>query len=245
MPVPARRRQVLQEQGVRKALETRGSLGLGSGPIADMFAVVEQHGILLLRGPAPHSSLNACFAGIQGYHCIFINSDHTLGRQIFSAAHEFYHYLCRGEVKGCEPGTQCHEEQELGADAFASEFLIPQEGLKAAYRRSFDYAEPHEREVIILQQYYQVSYAAMAVALHKAGLSRNQVQCPVNLAYLTRQLGYSTELIEKTQPAFPRAFMSALSSNYEERQISYGKLKSLLGIFNYKPSDFGFAQHEE
>ncbi len=74
--------------GIQRAQEMRGALGLGRSP-ADIFSLLEQHEILVLRYPAPSPDLNTFFAEYRGFLVIYLNSDNSLGRQVFSAAHEF------------------------------------------------------------------------------------------------------------------------------------------------------------
>lgn len=246
--------------GVQRAQEMRGALGLGRSPVPDIFSLLEQHEILVLRYPAPGPDLNAFFAEYRGFLIIYLNSDHSLGRQVFSAAHEFCHYLYdRQNPKPvfCNPGTYegSDNRYEVIADSFAGEFLMPKDGLEFHFHKLF--GQPGiitERHVIAMQNIFRVSYGAMAYALLKAGIIKGNIHGRVkklgsieNAQELRIQLarhGYSSALLEPTPPQCPRSFFEAVSANFEDDLISFEKLASLLAVWNRTPEEFGFERHE-
>ena len=64
---------------------------------------------------------------------IIINSDKPLINQIFAAAHEFYHYLY-SFIGNSQDSIVCifskNDKEEIKANRFAAEFLLPEEALK-------------------------------------------------------------------------------------------------------------------
>jgi Zn-dependent peptidase ImmA (M78 family) len=64
---------------------------------------------------------------------ILLNSNQTRGKQHFTIAHELYHLFFQDDFKphACNPGnTKGVDANEKLADAFASELLLPEMGLK-------------------------------------------------------------------------------------------------------------------
>ena len=63
---------------------------------------------------------------------LLINSNHPIGRQNFSIAHELYHLFVQEtfDVHYCNPGNHSSIKQEKEADFFASVFLMPEIGIK-------------------------------------------------------------------------------------------------------------------
>ncbi|MEW5901496.1 MAG: XRE family transcriptional regulator [Acidobacteriota bacterium] len=80
----------------RLAEEERRRLGLGDEPIRDIFALVELQGCRILRLPIPAASkLSGVFIFLEESEVAFalVNSADSPGRQVFTAAHEYCHYL--------------------------------------------------------------------------------------------------------------------------------------------------------
>ena len=80
----------------RMAAEERRRLGLGGEPIRDIFALLERNGCRILRRPfAEDVEISGVFIFLEAQNAAFalINSAHTACRQVFTAAHEYCHYL--------------------------------------------------------------------------------------------------------------------------------------------------------
>ena len=80
----------------RMAAEERRRLGLGDEPIRDIFALLERNGCRILRRPFPEDvEISGVFIFLEAQNAAFalINSAHTSCRQVFTAAHEYCHYL--------------------------------------------------------------------------------------------------------------------------------------------------------
>ena len=80
----------------RMAAEERRRLGLGDEPIRDIFALLERNGCRILRRPFPEDvEISGVFIFLEAQNAAFalINSAHTACRQVFTAAHEYCHYL--------------------------------------------------------------------------------------------------------------------------------------------------------
>jgi transcriptional regulator with XRE-family HTH domain len=80
----------------RLAAEERRRLGLGDEPIRDIFGLLERNGCRILRRPMPpEAGISGVFIFLEAEAAAFvlINAAQPLCRQIFTAAHEYCHYL--------------------------------------------------------------------------------------------------------------------------------------------------------
>lgn len=80
----------------RLAAEERRRLGLGDEPVRDIFALLERSGCRILRRPMPPEvRLSGVFVYLEAQAAAFalINASQTACRQVFTAAHEYCHYL--------------------------------------------------------------------------------------------------------------------------------------------------------
>lgn len=252
-------REQLRQEGRLRAQQTRAELGLGAGPIPDVFAIVEQQGVFLVRYPSGDPDLHAFYGAFENRSVVYVNSNESLGRQIFSAAHELCHFKYDSrslhQVR-CNPGGDQEDEVEIIADAFAGEFLMPEDRVRLEYYKRFGFRKPTERDVINLMQEFRVSYAAMAYMMFKAGVIKTgglwntirQLGSVENHQALRGALlrqGFSTDLIEPTPPRFPRVFLEAAISNFDEGIITWNKLESLLEPWGKRPEDYDLRPHQE
>ncbi|MFZ5901736.1 ImmA/IrrE family metallo-endopeptidase [Desulforudis sp. DRI-14] len=255
MAVSPTLRKRIERKASEQAAQYRRELGLGIEPVADIFDLLERQGLIVLRYPVTAKGLSAFIARDEDDYVVFINTEMTLGRQIFSAAHELGHYrMDRASLtlNICTPGDFPDSDPvELAADCFAGAFLMPPEGIRKVFRERFgDNAVVTPREVIVLQHTFRVSYAAMTVALRTAGLITHpqykrlrEYGSPENAALLKSlvyRYGYTDELISPTGAQIPRVFLQALNANYEDGRLSYKKLKELLGMWQKTPEEMGF-----
>lgn len=252
------KRKELELVGRDRARQTRDRLGLGRGPIANIDEIIENEGIILLTYPNKNekNKPHAFFAQIDDYSVIYINSKEPLGRQNFSKIHEYCHFLYdKNSLKAviCDPGNNSKEEDDLEriADAFASEFLMPREGLeKAFYVVTQGKSFITSRHIIHMQQHFKVSYHAMLYSLLNAELIHPPTYGKLNkleieeIIFETKKLNYDNSLNKETTPRFPRSFYEAVVENYESRKISFGKLESLLELAEKLPEDLNLYKHE-
>lgn len=161
----------------RKASEVRHYLGLGQGPIADITGVCEALGITIYRAHLGRD-LNKTISGAFFKHpvigfAILVNLDMTRGRRRFTAAHELAHALLHSATDAIVVSDSGHrgEQREAYADAFAGEFLMPEEGIRRTLEwlgagPKVDDVEP----VIRLQRMFNVSYITALVRLRQANI---------------------------------------------------------------------------
>lgn len=163
----------------------RDHWGLGRGPIRDLGAVLESHGILLVRERVNCADMDAVSCWIGGRAIVLLSDEVVSGpRDLFNLAHELGHLLLHPDVEVSGANLDAIEKQ---ANRFAGAFLLPREtfsrevlGSSLAYFTS-------------LKSRWGVAIAAMAYRSRVLGLlSDNQ------FSYLFRQM--NVKKIRKVEP---------------------------------------------
>jgi len=159
------------------AQELRDWLGLGSGPIADIFSIIELD--LGIRLYQRRLSSTSKVAGLFTYNeavgaCIFLNANHPLARRVQSAAHELGHfYGTRQTPEILEEGEQFLSRDERYANAFGRAFLTPAQSFSESFQKLKDITGKITRRLIILLAHqYNISRQACTLRLEELGLAK-------------------------------------------------------------------------
>jgi Zn-dependent peptidase ImmA (M78 family)/DNA-binding XRE family transcriptional regulator len=161
----------------RKASEVRYHLGLGQGPVAAVDSVGAALGITVYRAHLGND-LNSTISGAFYKHpalgfAVIINLDMTRGRRRFTAAHELAHALLHSGNDAIIVSDTGHrgDQRETYADAFAGEFLMPEEGIRRALESLGAGPRVEDVETVIhLQRMFNVSYITALVRLRQASI---------------------------------------------------------------------------
>jgi len=151
----------------KHAHELRQFLGLGPGPIADIFSIIELTlGIRLYqRRLSSHSKV----AGLFTYDdtvgaCILLNANHPWHRRVQSAAHELGHfYGTRQNPEVLEIDEKFVSREERYANVFGRAFLTPAESFKQSFELLKAASVPGKlprRLIILLAHQYNISREA-------------------------------------------------------------------------------------
>lgn len=127
--------EILQIKNQSK--DARGRYGLNAPIGTNIFSFLEQKGDIVFQlQDFKESELDAMiikYSAKSQKKYIIINSDKPLINQIFAAAHEFYHYLY-SFIGNSQNSIVCtfskNDKEEIKANRFAAEFLLPEEALK-------------------------------------------------------------------------------------------------------------------
>ena len=127
--------EILQIKNQSK--DARGRYGLNAPIGTNIFSFLEQKGDIVFQlQNFKESELDAMiikYSAKSQKKYIIINSDKPLINQIFAAAHEFYHYLY-SFIGNLQDSIVCifskNDKEEIKANRFAAEFLLPEEALK-------------------------------------------------------------------------------------------------------------------
>lgn len=157
----------VEELAEKHAEEFRQFLGLGSGPISDIFSTIELTiGIRLYQRKLSSTSK---IAGLFTYDdevgaCIFLNANHPLSRRVQSAAHELGHfYGTRQNPEVLEADERFISREERYANTFGRAFLTPESSFKESYKRLKAITSPDRvsrRLIVLLAHQYNISREA-------------------------------------------------------------------------------------
>ena len=183
------------------ARQLRRYLNLGGGPVGDPFRIADEH-VLIWRLPLGED-LESAPSGFFYNHprvgfSIVINSNMTLGRQVFTVAHELAHAFFHSRsadviisMHGAELG------RERFADAFAGEFLVPGDELRRLVTEHSPWDNlTNPTTVVHLQRHFGVSYATIRVRLLQERLINRatfEMLAQVSPSRLARALGYPVD----------------------------------------------------
>ena len=150
----------VEKLGETHAQELRHWQGLGGGPIADIFSVIE----IGIRIRLFQRQLDSEFSGLFVYverlgACILLNSTHPLLRRTYSAAHALGHFIgTRHPTETHRQNEQFLSREERYADVFGQSFLTPQDSFTKAFNLIVDGNDRISRkQVIILAHQFGIS----------------------------------------------------------------------------------------
>lgn len=163
-------RTATAREAASAARDLRRYLDLGGGALGDPFQVLAEH-VLIWRMPLGADLMEApsgfFYNHPQAGFCIAINSEMTLGRQVFTLAHELGHAFFHSQVIDVVvsmPGRD--HARERFADAFAGEFLVPGDELRKMVAELESLSElTNPYLVVYLQRHFGVSFATIRVRL--------------------------------------------------------------------------------
>jgi Zn-dependent peptidase ImmA (M78 family)/transcriptional regulator with XRE-family HTH domain len=117
------------------AIIARRHWGLGDGPIANMVALLETHGLIVSRFETGSLDIDAFSTRIDGRPYVVLGSDKgSCARSRFDAAHELGHLLLHGAISQEDlQSPQIRERIEQEANWFAGAFLLPRAAILAEF----------------------------------------------------------------------------------------------------------------
>jgi Zn-dependent peptidase ImmA (M78 family)/transcriptional regulator with XRE-family HTH domain len=189
------------EQGKELATLERRRLGLGSGAIADVAEVIAAQEVWTAAIPLPEEVSGLFVAHPRYGLTIFVNQRNWRARRRFSYAHEYAHALVdRNQPPEPSSAANAKTFKEKRGNAFASEFLMPAEGVWEALERmrkggasrasswTYDiFSDRYEHDevrldptaqriglhdVVFLASEFRVSYEMAAIRLKDIGVIR-------------------------------------------------------------------------
>ena len=144
---------------VEVAEALRARWGLGVRPVTDMLALVESRGVRIFGLPPEEREVDAFSYWHGARPLIFLNVAKSAERLRFDLAHELGHLCMHRGVT-----TSRARRFEIDANAFASAFLMPHQGVARQLRSTVLLAD-----VFTLKRHWKVSATAMVRRLWQLG----------------------------------------------------------------------------
>lgn len=162
-------------QAEQDASDLRRWLGLGDGPIHDLFSVLEmQLGIrVYVRALEPHVSGLFAYDDSVGA-CILVNASHRKDRRTQTGGHEAGHFTgTRRQPEVYRDEKYENSRDERYANAFGAALLTPARSVMQKFKEiTAGSSHLTRRHVILLAHFYGVSRQAMVYRLEDLGLTK-------------------------------------------------------------------------
>ena len=236
----------------RKNIQTYG--------VKDIFSLVEQKDIHLIRYPFGKDKLLGFSTFFEGKKIIVSNSSEILSREILTIAHELGHVIYDFEDKfsavkiDVEIEDNSEDISEARAFYFANCFLMPEEELRAyiKYELKKKHHELSALDIVRMQLEFQVSYAALVVRLYDLGVinpshksklfdNRNEMTSRA----LFKKLDADERLLKASDVIeVPPSYLEYVTSNYDNKYIPYASLEKAFSLIGMDASIFKNEEKE-
>ncbi|EFZ1984538.1 ImmA/IrrE family metallo-endopeptidase, partial [Shigella flexneri] len=153
--------------------EVRKRLGILENDYVDVIPLLERQGILVFQ--IIDLSTSGFIRVLEGKNTVFLNASEPLGRQYYTAVHEYCHILRdldkikEIEDYSVEQKTIEFKKMEYFAFKFADYFLIPERALISHLHITNikDFSTIEVEEVLGIQEYFKLSYRQVTRMLNK------------------------------------------------------------------------------
>lgn len=194
------RRPVVEAKAVRQ------DLGVGTAYL-DPFEAAEAIGIVVVAAPlGKDAPIEGMYLRRQGRGFILVNASKPYRRQRLTCAHEIGHHILLGDgndigvIEGPEQVDSTAGPEEREAFNFASELLMPEQGVRAVAAKSADF----ESAVAAVVRQYDASPQSAAVRLSELALI-DQVTCSTFMALMKDQNEWRAFVRRHDIKAHPKA----------------------------------------
>lgn len=171
----------------KQAKDARGLYGLNTPIGTNIFSFIEQKGDVIFQlQNFEKSDLDAMiikYSAKSTKKYIIINSENPLINQVFAAAHELYHYTYNF-IENSQDSIVCsfskNEKEEIKANRFAAEFLLPEAALMDELDSFLLYADSSFSDTSLTKQIvfcfslvvkYSIPLKAVLYRLKEEGIS--------------------------------------------------------------------------
>jgi Zn-dependent peptidase ImmA (M78 family) len=165
----------VRSQAEHDAQNLRNWLGLGEGPVHNLFSLLElQLGVRVYsRRLAPKVSGLFAYDDAVGA-CILINSSHRKDRRTQTGGHELGHFIAtRRQPEVYQDGKSENSREERYANAFASAFLTPARAVMEKFKEvTTGGTHLTRRHIILLSNFFGVSRQALVLRLEELALTK-------------------------------------------------------------------------
>ncbi|MEU5774908.1 XRE family transcriptional regulator [Streptomyces venezuelae] len=200
------------------ARELRRRWGMGDGPVTHLVRRMESHGIVVVMPPAsdPSAATVDAFSTRSARPLVVLTANRAddVYRHRFTAAHELGHLVLHGDATG-------DSRQEKEADAFAAEFLTPQDSILPLLPKRMDLARLAE-----LRQVWGVSIHSLVYRCRELGLISDATTSRTyqRLRALDGQPGFIPESVSHYSGERPSLLYRAFELACKEADLSVAEL---------------------
>lgn len=229
----------VRTQAAHDAQNLRNWLGLGEGPVQNLFALMElQLGVRVYsRKLDPKVSGLFAFDDAVGA-CILINSSHRKDRRTQTGGHELGHFTAtRHQPEVYQDEKYENSREERYANAFGRAFLTPARAVMEKFKElTTGSSHLTRRHIILLANFFGVSRQAMVMRLEELGLTKKGTwdwfkdNGGISDEQVRQVLGpaaYDTSLVDSAQSS--RLFLLAIDA-WKKSLISEGQMSELLKL---------------
>lgn len=219
----------------------RQRLALGQAPLRNLDQILEEKCALkIFHLPIPEER------GIFGMFtydehmggCVLINTNANFGKQLFSLAHEYAHFVFhKGRLGIISFEKEKDTLDESLADHFASDFLMPEEAVSEIFNiRIKSRKELTAEDIVYFAEYFGVSFQAMIYRLNNLKLLSNDAKEQfINQTWVNavrRSMGISEP--ERGKLKFPTLYVHFCLKAYQQGKITTAKLAEFLELPLYQ-----------
>lgn len=252
----------------KQAKDARGLYGLNTPIGTNIFSFIEQKGDVVFQlQNFEKSDLDAMiikYSAKSTKKYIIINSENPLINQVFAAAHELYHYTYNF-IENSQDSIVCsfskNEKEEIKANRFAAEFLLPEAALMDELDSFLLYADSSFSETSLTKQIvfcfslvikYSIPLKAVLYRLKEEGISDTDFLLKhyedvkkilleiaaedrrVNELYSNKNIYIKEDLYDLVPLLYNKGRLddSALNNIIEKFGLSESKIKQ--GLINYE-----------
>lgn len=223
------------------ANEERRKLGLGLTPLKSLEQVLEEkYGIRIFYLSLPREKdIFGMFTFDEALGaCILINTGSSRGKQLFSLAHEYAHFIFHKKRLGIiSSEDQKDTSDERIADYFATEFLMPERSIVDIFNfRVRNTKDITAQDIIYMSDYFGVSFLAMLFRLNNLKLLRNHKKEELMRGTFVNRVrtAMGTPEPKRGRNKFPRLYVYLCKKAYEQSKVTTSKLAYFLEIPLYQ-----------
>lgn len=238
-----------------KALSEEVRIKFAKKGLSDIFDILSETAFLI-RKPLDIEGLSGFITYYEDHFIVYLNSNFTLGHERYTGAHELYHIIYNEDILKKEKiflDKEKYREEEIKADVFAAEFLMPEDYVKEVFYKTVnvDKYSLQPKHIVRMYNYFRVSYKAMLKRLIQLNLCSFDKYfelaeiCSLEKEYelqaLTREEGYDIDLIIPSKANYiPKEYIMYVKANYENSKITYEEMKETLEFIGLKPEELGY-----
>ncbi|MDA3940737.1 MAG: ImmA/IrrE family metallo-endopeptidase [Spirochaetia bacterium] len=182
----------------KKAWEFRNKNGIGINDPLDFPGILSKLNILTVFKPLK-SEISGMAGDIRSLKFMLINSNHTIGRQNFTIAHELFHLFYddtfTDSIIDFETGKNSTEKS---ADLFASFLLLPEGLIEIIPEAELSKNKITIPSIVKIEQYYRCSRQALLIRLKGLNLidKKYMEKLGIDVINQVKILGYDTSLYQ-------------------------------------------------